>query len=66
MYYRDADAALLLYDTAKPSTCDALRAWLEGEEHVHLSTTSLMFTSGSARAEKEFAGLANLHRWHQS
>ncbi|KAJ8514760.1 hypothetical protein ONZ45_g7744 [Pleurotus djamor] len=29
MYYRDADAALLLYDTAKPSTCDALRAWLE-------------------------------------
>ncbi|KAF9495641.1 hypothetical protein BDN71DRAFT_1506577 [Pleurotus eryngii] len=29
MYYRDADAALLLYDTNTPSTFDSIRVWLE-------------------------------------
>ncbi|KAJ8688837.1 hypothetical protein PTI98_013582 [Pleurotus ostreatus] len=29
MYYRDADAALLLYDTTSPATFDSIRVWLE-------------------------------------
>jgi hypothetical protein len=46
MYYRGANAALLLYDITNASTFDDIRGWLEGEarqlwpywtdsQHVH-------------------------------
>lgn len=39
MYYRDADAALLLYDTNTPSTFDSIRVWLEGKPLFAISST---------------------------
>lgn len=37
MYYRGANAALLLYDITNASTFDDIRGWLEGESLVYYS-----------------------------
>lgn len=35
MYYRGANAALLLYDITNPSTFDDIRGWLQGEQSLN-------------------------------
>jgi hypothetical protein len=70
MYYRGANAALLLYDITNAATFESVRGWLEGQS-IHLLTlarprvveqSDRILTRFAHRAKKElFAGPHHLH-----
>jgi GTPase SAR1 family protein len=41
MYYRGANAALLLYDITNLTTFDDIRGWLEGNVPVYLRLSNI-------------------------
>ena len=74
MYYRGANAALILYDITNAATFEDVHGWLEGEplvvsrSHPRFNSTVLAkFDNSELRIEtKLFAGSCNLYRWLQS
>lgn len=66
MYYRGANAALLLYDITNASTFEDIRGWLEGVCPLKSQLPSYLTRKPYFRVEEELpTRVDNIHRWLQ-
>lgn len=54
MYYRGANAALLLYDITNASTFDDIRGWLQGNR-LHIRHRNIVLTFDTDRTQEKLS-----------
>ena len=66
MYYRGANAALLLYDITNAKTFDDIRGWLQGMFLAFTSISSILMSIESTRTQEELSCRTHhLYCWFQ-